>query len=136
MRLLVIALTMFVAEAAVLAQSPMRPGKWEVSTQMEMPGAPMQMPPMKMTRCVTAEEANDPANTVQGPERGDCKVSDYQMTGNTATWKMACTKPQAMSGTAEMTFSGDAYNGVMKMSTSHGPMSMKLSGKRVGDCDK
>ena len=29
--------------------------------EMQMAGSPIQMPPMKNTRCVTAEEAKDPA---------------------------------------------------------------------------
>ena len=44
----VIALAML-ATAAVIAQSGMRPGQWEISTQMQMPNMPagMQMPTTK-----------------------------------------------------------------------------------------
>jgi hypothetical protein len=107
--------------------------------QMEMAGAPMQMPPMKTLQCITPEQVKDPAAALaRGPQgRGgpqDCKVSDYKQTGNTMTWKMACTGQQAMTGTGEMTFKDDTYVGTMKMDSPQGQMTMKMSGKRLGDC--
>ena len=42
-------------------------------------------------------------------------MSDYKVSGNTATWKMVCTTPQAMTSTGEMTFTDDSYDGTMKI---------------------
>jgi hypothetical protein len=126
--------------AAVLAQSPVRPGRWEVTMQMQMAGSPIQMPEMKSTRCVTPEDAKDPSRSLpSGPEgrggaKSDCKMADYKVSGNTAAWKMVCTQPQAMTSTGEMTFTDDSYNGTMKMDSPQGAMTMKLAGKRIGDC--
>ena len=50
------------------------------------------------------------------------------------TWKVACTGQETMTGTGEMTFTGDTYVGLMKMMMAQGEMSMKTSGKRLGDC--
>ena len=128
------------AGAAIAAQSPIRPGQWEVVMQMDMPNMPVKMPEMKTTQCVTPEQAKDPASALpSGPQAGrggksDCKVSDYNVTGNTVTWKMACTTPMAVTSTGEMTFTDDSYNGTMKMNTAQGDMAMKVSGKRLGDC--
>ena len=128
------------AGAAIVAQSPIRPGQWEVVMQMDMPNMPVKMPEMKTTQCVTPEQAKDPASALpSGPQAGrggksDCKVSDYNVTGNTVTWKMACTTPMAVTSTGEMTFTDDSYNGTMKMNTAQGDMAMKVSGKRLGDC--
>lgn len=145
----VIVLALF-ATAVVLSQSGMRPGQWETTTemQMQMPNIPnlpagFQMPAMpaqKTSVCITPEQAKDPAGTVprqSGRGRGgkdDCKVTDYKMSGNTATWKMACTSPDKVAGTGEMTFGDDSYTSTMKMVMSQGEMSMKTTGKRVGDC--
>jgi hypothetical protein len=126
-----------VAVVQLAAQSPMRPGRWEATMQMQMANMPMQMPEMKTARCVTAEELKDPVNSVPNASPGDntsCKVSDYKVTGSTVTWKVACTAPQTMSGSGEMTFVGDSYTGLMKMLTPQGDMSMKMTGKRLGDC--
>lgn len=131
-----------IGAAAAIAQSPVRPGRWEVTMQMEMAGSPVQMPPMKTTQCVTPEDAKDPTRSLpngpagRGNQRSDCKMADYKMSGNTATWKMVCTSPQAMTSTAEMTFTDDSYNGTMKMDSPQGAMTMKIAGKRLGDCSK
>ena len=133
-------LAVSIAVTAAIAQSPMRAGRWETTMQMEMAGSPIQMPAMKSTRCITPEEAKDPSRSLptgpegRGNQKSDCKMADYKVTGNTATWKMVCTSPQAMTSTGEMTFNDDSYNGTMKMDSPQGPMAMKIAGKRVGDC--
>ena len=109
--------------------------------QMQMAGSPVQMPEMKTTQCVTPDQVKDPTSTLPtGPQgrdgKNDCKVQDYKMYGNTATWKMVCTTPQPMTSTGEMTFTDDSYNGTMKMDSAQGEMTMKMAGKRLGDCTK
>lgn len=133
---LVIAIALLATVVVALAQGPMRPGRWETTMQMQMAGSPVQMPEIKNARCITPEEAKDPSKSLpSGPEgRGgqkDCKMSDYKVSGSTATWKMVCT---GMTSTGEMTFAGDTYTGTMKADTPQGQMTMKMTGKRVGDC--
>jgi hypothetical protein len=131
-------LAVCIGAAVAYAQSPLQPGRWEVTMQMQMPNLPAQMPAMKSTQCITPEQLKDPANAVpRGPQSGrtdDCKVSDYKVSGNTVTWKMACTTPQAMTSTGEMVVTGDTYTGTMNMTTPQGDMSMKMAGKRLGEC--
>jgi len=123
----------------LLSQGQMRPGRWEVTTQMDMPGMPMKMPATTTTSCVTPEQAKTPGNTVGNPAgrgRGNsnCKTSDYKIDGNKVTWKMACTGADAMTGEGEMVFNGDSYTGKMAMSMAQGQMTLQYSGKRIGDC--
>jgi len=137
----ILVVLMLTGAAVLIAQTPVRPGRWEVTMQMQMPNSPIQMPEMKSTRCVTPEESKDPASALpSGPSgrggKSDCKVSDYKVSGNTVTWKMACTKPDAMTSTGEMTFTDDSYAGTMKMNAAQGDMAMKIAGKRLGDCTK
>lgn len=139
--------------AAVMAASvslagqaqPRRDGNWEVTVQMEMPNMPpgMTMPPMKVNHCVTPEDAKDPQKLMpqqQTQGNNDCKVSDYKMEGNKASWKMACTTPQPMSGDGEFVYGADNYTGTMRMTMSRGgqpmAMNMKYDAKRLGDCTK
>ena len=127
--------TVFAAPAA--AQNPMRDGQWETTVQMSMANMPMQMPPMKGTRCVTAEEVKDPNRSLPtGPDQPSCKVSDYKAEGNKVTWKVACSNPQKMTGSGELVFTDDTYTGTAKMSMDMGEMTMKYTGKRLGDCKK
>ena len=134
------------ASVSLAAQpSPRIDGNWEVTVQMEMPNMPqgMTMPAMKMTQCVTPEDAKDPQKLMpqqQTQGNNDCKVSDYKMEGNKASWKMACTTPQPMSGDGEFVYGTDNYTGTMRMTTSRGgqpmTMNMKYAAKRLGDCTK
>ncbi len=122
-----------VAVATIAAQNPMRPGSWEVTTQIEMAAMPVKMPPIKATQCVTPAQLKDPAGALPSAAP-NCKVSDYKTTGNTVSWKMACSAPQNMTGSGEMTFVGDTYNGTIKATTTQGEMTIKTAGKRLGDC--
>jgi len=67
---------------------------------------------------------------------GCVKVSDDKVTGNKVTWSMKCEGPEAMSGTGEITYGENTYDGVMKMERQGQTMTMKYTGKRLGDCLK
>ena len=136
MKKAVIAIVVFAAgiSASLLAQ-PRRDGKWEVKTDMEMPGMPMKIPTVTTTQCITPAEANDPQKAVPQAKK-DCTVSDYKTDGNKVTWSMVCTGKGAMTATGEIIYAGDTYTGTMKMDTSGQAMTMKYSGKRLGDCTK
>ena len=128
---------------AAFAQGPRRDGNWEVQTQMEMAGMPAGLPPFTSTHCVTPEEANDPSKLMpQGRGRGrgrgnqDCKATDQKIEGNKVTWSMKCEGEMPMTGTGEFVYAGDTYTGTIKMDTGRGAMTMKYSGKRLGDCVK
>ena len=146
LRALVVAVVVAGISAAVFAQAPRRDGKWEVKMEMSMPG--MQMPATTTTQCVTPADASDPIKSVpQAPAgRGgragaapSCKMSDYKVTGNKVTYTMTCDAPQASTMTAEITYAADSYTGTMTINVDRGgqPMAMniKMSGKRLGDCD-
>jgi hypothetical protein len=136
MRYAVFAAVVVGLSVSAMAQGPQRDGRWEVRMEMEMPGMPMKMPPMTTTQCVTKEQADDPQRSVpQGRgNQNNCKVSDYKVSGNTVTWSMKCEGPEAMSGTGEITYGQNTYEGTMKMTREGQTMTMKYSGKRLGDC--
>jgi hypothetical protein len=132
-----------IGSSIAFAQSARRDGLWEIKTEMQMEGAPMNIPPMTAQQCITPADANDPSKwTPQGRGgrgRGgqDCKMSEYKIDGNKVTWSMKCEGAQAMSGTGEIVYSADAYTGTMKMEMSgRGTVTMKYTGKRLGDCTK
>ncbi len=137
---LVAAAMLALLTVVAIAQGPIRAGRWETTMQMQMAGSPIQMPEMKSTRCVTPEDAKDPSRSMptgpdgRGGQKSDCKMADYKVSGNTATWKMVCTTPQPMTTNGEMTFTDDSYTGTMKADTAQGQMTMKMAGKRLGDC--
>jgi hypothetical protein len=55
--------------------------------------------------------------------------------GSKVTWDVKCTGPD-MRGVGEITYSGDdAYNGSIRFTAEQGPMTVKLSGRKLGGCD-
>ena len=138
MHALVVALAVAATTSYAVAQSSlMRPGRWEVTMQMEMPNMPVAMPAMKNTQCVTQQEIDSPNKGLpSGPNKNpiECKTSDYKVSGNTVTWTMTCTGQPPTTPSGELRFSGDAYDGLIKMMVEQQQMSMKISGKRLGDC--
>jgi hypothetical protein len=133
-----LALVTLALSLTLLAQtSPMRPGNWQVTMKMSIPGMKMDMPPITTSHCVTPEMVKDPQSAIpKGPNAdNDCKVSDYKFTDNTASYKMVCTKPAPMTAVGEMKYSGtDAYTGTMTMDSSGQKMTMSYDAKRLGDC--
>jgi hypothetical protein len=105
---------------------------WETTSQPVMEGMPMPMPMTKMKLCA-------PKVWTRPPEGGDknCKNSNFHTVGNKATWTIACTGEMPMTGVGEMTFGADgSYVGVVKFSSDMMSMTVNLTGKKIGTCDK
>jgi len=124
------------ASLVLLAIAPARaaepPGVlWETTSQVAVPGMPMQMP-SQMQKVCSAKTWTKP------PPGGDksCVASDYKMAGNKATWKMQCSGQMPMQGTGEMTFEGpERYSGAIRATSQGTDMTIKLAGKKIGTCD-
>jgi hypothetical protein len=119
------------------AASPQKPGEWQITTEMDMPGMPMKMPPMTTKVCLTQADIDNPERSVpKVRDDQNCKVSDYKIDGNTVSWSMKCEGKKPLTATGEIIFAGDSYTGSMKMKDGDREMSMKYSGKRTGECTK
>jgi len=110
------------------------PGEeWETTVKMSMPGMPMQMPARTSKFCRAKDKAWD-APPMDKQTQDQCKITDYKLTGNHATWKVTCQG--GMSGTGDLTYQTDSYAGTITMSTEAGDMKMDLSGRKTGTaCD-
>ena len=117
------------------APSPMREGNWEVTMKMSMAG--MDLPASKQMQCITAAMLKDPQGSLPKGPGADCKLVDYKLAGNTATYKMTCTQPAEMTITGEMKYaSADAYTGTMNVDAGGMMMAMSFDAKRIGECGK
>jgi hypothetical protein len=137
-RKLAIALALCALPTLAFAASPAKPGKWEMTMQMEMTGMPMKMPAQTISYCLTKEEAENPEKLApESRKNSDCKRTDLKIDGNTVSWKVACEKSK-MTGEGKVTYSGDAFDGGMHMTMPNGgEMNAKYSGKYLGPtCDK
>ena len=124
---------------SVMAAPNMQAGLWEITTKMEMAGMEGMpaMPPQTIRQCIRPADVQSGTATVP---KGDpkCEIKDYKMQGNTASWRMECKGPNAMSGNGTVTYSGSSYSGQTQFSMKEQGQTMTMnhafSGKRVGDC--
>ena len=101
---------------------------WEITMKMEVPG----MPAMAQTSQVCKVKGDrDPSKT---GDKDDCKVVDSKQSGNRSTWKAVCTKPDAMTMLGDVTYSGDRYQGTIKVTGGDMDMTQNISGKKIGNC--
>jgi hypothetical protein len=135
-----IALTARLAAASSLAFLVLAPAQaadppgvlWETTSQMSMAGMPFTPPPQTTKVCT-------PKVWTKPPPGGDatCVNTDFVQSGNTVTWKTQCSGQMAMTGTGEITFGGeDAYEGAITATADGMNMTINLSGKKLGTCDK
>ena len=133
------ALTAVVAIVAVApmraADSPQKPGKWQVKMEMEIPGMPFKMPAVTQEICLTAEDVANPEKAVPKDPKQKCTISDYKVDGNTVSWSMDCPKEKTK-GTGSITYTDSSYTGVMDMTVGEQSMKMKYAGKWLGECAK
>ncbi len=112
----------------------MQEGRWEITTEIEMPGMPMKMPPMTHTQCLTKEDL-----VPQSSQSGDeCKITNVEVSGDAVTWVMQC-KGQGgeTKGTGEIIYSGTSFKGTIKMIMVQSNMQMtsNIKGSRIGNCN-
>jgi len=106
---------------------------WEVTTKISMEGAPMGLPAQKSKVCAP-KEWNEPPGGMD--KRQKCQTSDFKVDGTKATWKVICAGPPEMTGEGEIVRDGaEAYTGSIQLKSSEGNMTIRLNGKRLGDCD-
>lgn len=109
----------------------MKDGLWEITTKVEMAGMPMQMPAMTHTQCITKENAVPDSS--QPNQR--CKIVNNQLNGDTVTWEMECDTPEGKAkAVGEITYTGDTFEGTIKMNMQGMEMLQKMNGKWIGEC--
>jgi hypothetical protein len=114
----------------------LKPGKYEITAKVEMPGMPAGMPAQTTTQCLTSQ---DPVPASTADAQG-CKVTDMKTEGNTLTYAMTCEQQgMTMKISGKMTYKGDSFEGttLTRMGPGAGNMTIttKITGKRIGKCD-
>ena len=112
------------------AATPMRDGYWEMTTTMEMPGMPAQIPPTQMRHCFTGEDVRDYKKAITAAE--GCTITDLKESGNKISWKMNCEGAGESTGTT--VFNGDAFETTMTMQAEGMDMTVNVKAKRLGEC--
>jgi hypothetical protein len=102
---------------------------WETTSQPSMEGMPIKMPSNTMKVCAAREWKEPPGG------QKNCKNTNMKIEGAKVTWDVQCTGP-SMTGHGEIVRDGDsAYSGTIRFTGDQGNMTIKLSGKKLGECD-
>ncbi len=108
-------------------------GMWEITTRVEMPGMPVDVPPTTHTQCMTKEDFVPRG----GQQSNECRIFDTGYSSDTVSWKIECKSGGAVTrGSGSITYSGDHFDGTMTVTVPEGNMQIKnyLKGRRIGPC--
>lgn len=109
---------------------------WEITNKMEMAGMPSM--PARTDKVCKPKGDRDPSKLGEKDKNSDCRMVDSKQSGNRSTWKIVCTRPEPMTGTGDMTHTGDKFDGTIKMTGKMDgesfTMTQVLSGRKVGSC--
>jgi hypothetical protein len=135
---LVLALLVVLAAPAAQAQD-MRPGRYDYEMRMNVPGLPQGAQPIRFQQCVTPKDiADGKAFQARQPPNSDCRIEGLQRSGAEISYRMVCSKPQAMTADVKGRMSADAMDMTMDMSMQMGGQTMKMrqqmTMRRSGDC--
>lgn len=136
---LLLALLLVVTMEGVVAAAEVpdvKEGMWEITSQMEMPGMPMAVPPVIFKKCFT-KQSMKPENILRN---NNCTMQKMDVSSNSVSWQMSCQQQgMQMTGTGNIDYQHTSYSGnfVMQMSAANQPsmnMNTKLSGRYIGPC--
>lgn len=133
------------------AQTVMTPGAWETTTTItrELAGKPPEnMGTHTQTMCLRASFlAREPYFSADldkekmAARQAECSTSDYQRTGNQASWTMRCTTADGSRLVSQITNSATATTvqlrmaqDVMRPDGNQGKVTIAAQGRHVGEC--
>jgi Protein of unknown function (DUF3617) len=122
------------AVAAWAQQVSLKPGQYQLSSEVQVPG---RAEPVKTTRmsCLTPDQAKDFENQMMSNLTGtaDCKVSNVEREAGKITFDSACNiGGEQVSGTSEMKHGPDWYEAVVRMQMSGAVSTSRFKAKRIG----
>jgi len=129
----------------VVAQTALRPGEYELKTEMSVEGSPAKMPPRRDVHCYTAEEMQHLGSSIGHDPKQNCKVVSSKTTGSTFTFTTECAGRDGATSTITGTVTytpPEAFHSIVKLKDTSGRadnpfaqgVSMDITGKRIGDC--
>jgi hypothetical protein len=123
------------AASAVWAQLALRPGQYNVTMELTLPGAPASVP-QQDTDCLSPDDAKDLVKAMlrELSTEQSCSASNVKATGNTLTFDAACTvEGNVVSANTELTIESDtSYAAVMQVRAAGVSTTLRITGEWVG----
>lgn len=139
MKKLLLAAAVMTGATAVQAEGiPVEPGKWEMTSTMQMP----MLPEPRVTTVTECMEKSEITMDDMGADEMDpnCSFDMKQLDGDTMSWSVDCPVEGGTShGEWTATSAGDSVTGDGKIVVSFQGQSMEMTmswtGQRIGPCD-
>lgn len=107
-------------------------GSWEMTYEMKMEGMPFSVPPTKIKQCLSKSDSIPQGKKDKG---SDCKIVEKKVDGDSITWKSECgMDDEKTTAEGNITYSGKAMSGQIRLTTQQGVMNQEVSGKYLGPC--
>ena len=124
---------------ASAAQAGVEPGNWEFSLESPLRGN-ANGPAVKQ-RCLTPEEANDPAKVLAEARGSDkCQLSNVRDSGADYKFDIACTGRVPIHGSGTVRYTPTTLDGEVDLIGETQGLRLKtrsfVSGRRLGPCNK
>ncbi|MBV8202448.1 MAG: DUF3617 family protein [Acidobacteria bacterium] len=131
------ALLVAMATAASAAKVNINPGKWEVTTTVDIQGRlPGKDKPPVTTRCIKPEDVKDADAMVQAQQKDKrCTTTVASATSDHVAWSYECPTG---SGSADYAYAGDSYEVTLQYlvhaKDGDHKQTQHTTARRVGDC--
>ena len=142
-----ILLCISLAPMTVRAVGDVAPGQWEITTKVAMPKLPFGLTiprdisiPQSGSRtvCITGKDLDQPQTLVKA--QTGCLLQDLLEADGQLNWKVSCAGPPRSRSTGRLTINGDRLQGTAALITEvqgfELPVSMRYSGRRLGECSQ
>ena len=115
------------------------PGLYQVEVRISLPNVQDTAAPIVLTRCVRAADlqSGQAFFVVSDNPLKSCDLLDYQVTSDSAVYRIACPGPNRGSAVAVFDTTNTAYRGTITMNMGGKNMTMSEAqvGRRIGDCE-
>lgn len=118
------------------------PGLWEITLETRVPSdAGFAPAPFKLTQCLTAEDARDPARVLAGvsnPGATGCDYTDKSYAGDSFSFSMQCAGGLGIQSSGRVAFTPDTMDGSITATANLDGKPVqtenRVSARRLGGC--
>ena len=134
--LLCLAASLATASAALAAGVNVHPGKWEMSTAVDVQGKAGTEKAPVTSRCIKPEDVKDSEAMTQAQQKDKrCTTTIVSATSDRVAWTYECPTG---SGSVDFTYGGDSYEQsfqfLVHTKTGDHTTAQHVTAHRVGDC--